>query len=70
MAGNPFRYPAIYRPIGRAGRQTVELVMRTKAAFAIAAAVAAMIAALAPIPRGEHGEAQAAVQFPDFSQPG
>jgi len=44
--------------------------MRTKAAFAIVAAIAAMIAALAPIPRGEHGEAQAAVQLPDFSQPG
>ena len=44
--------------------------MRIKAAFAIAAALAAIAAALAPIPRGEHGEAQAAVQLPDFAQPG
>jgi len=44
--------------------------MRTKVAFALAAALAAIVAALAPIPHGEHGQAQAAVQLPDLGLPG
>lgn len=44
--------------------------MRTKVAFAFVAALAAMLAALAPIPRGEHGQAQAAVQLPNLGLPG
>jgi hypothetical protein len=44
--------------------------MRTKVAFALAAALAAMLAALAPIPHGKHGQAQAAVQLPNLGLPG
>jgi hypothetical protein len=44
--------------------------MRTKVAFALAAALAAIVAALAPIPHGKTGQAQAAVELPDFGLPG